>query len=572
MQTTFDARHLELLQEAQRIARIGSWERDLRTNKLWWSDECYRLFGFEPGKTEPTHSLFIQQVNPDDRQSIHQAFADAMADCSPFAVDFRVDTPSIGTRYYHMQGRVFSEGRDNPVRTSGTIQDITERKLAEKRFNQLAHHDALTGLPNRLSLLSRLEQAIPEADRYEWTTAVIFIDMDRFKVINDTLGHQTGDVLLIEVAKRLSASVRASDTVARLGGDEFVIVLPDVGNMAAIASIASKIIDAFIAPVFAGPHELHTSPSLGIAIYPTDGQDSDSLMKNADTAMYHAKAAGRNTFQFYAEEMNHQAAARLNLEHKLRQAVSRGEFSLVYQPQVNATSQRPVGLEALIRWKTAEGVFIPPDKFIPVAEETGLIGGIGNWVLREACRQMQVWRNEGLPNLLMAVNVSARQLRQRDFVESVESALRDSGLQAHLLELEITESVLMENPEEAIVILDKLRHMGVSLAIDDFGTGYSSLAYLKLLPIHHLKIDRSFVRDLEQDLNDRAIAFGTIALAHSLGLKVIAEGVETEDQLELLRANGCDTVQGYLFSHPLPPIAALKFLQERLSADATHLS
>ena len=332
--STSDARHLELLKEAQRIARIGSWERDLRTNYLWWSDECYRLFGFQPQSLQPTYGLFIQQVHPDDREIIHQAFADSLADGSPFAIDFRVPLATIGVRHYHMQGRMFFEGTHEAVRTSGTIQDVTEIKLAEQRFNQLAHHDALTGLPNRLSLLSRLEQALPEADRYQWTTALIFIDMDRFKVINDTLGHQVGDILLKEVARRLTAAVRASDTVARLGGDEFVVVLPDSGGMAEVAQIARKILDAFIPPVVAGPHELHTSPSLGVAMYPTDGTDPDSLMKHADTAMYHAKSAGRNTFQFYAEEMNLAALARMNLEHQLRQATAKGEFSLLKKERV----------------------------------------------------------------------------------------------------------------------------------------------------------------------------------------------------------------------------------------------
>lgn len=685
--SAFDVRHLRLLQEAQRIARIGSWERDLKTNQLWWSDECYRLFDFAPGSVHPTYNLFLQQVHPEDRENVREAIADSLVDSSAFGIDFRVLLPRGQIRHYHMQGRVFTDGRKEPVRTSGTVQDvtdrhsaeqrllladkifahspiaiviadqhgavlstnpaftqithvmqeqateltlaslplihtpaeyaqildtlnqegrwagerncqrpsgemlpvwleitrifegnhhihsqelwifsdITERKRAEERFNYLAYHDALTGLPNRLSLLSRLEQALPEAHRYRWSLAVIFIDLDRFKTINDTLGHQTGDQLLMTVANRLTRCVRASDTVARLGGDEFVIVLPDAGNMADIAQVASKILDAFQESIEIDGHELHSSPSLGIAVYPTDGADTDTLMKNADTAMYHAKAAGRNTYQFYVEEMNLEAINRMKLEHKLRQAAAKGQFSLHYQPQFNTENQHPIGVEALLRWSTPEDGMIGPNEFIPVAEETGLVIGIGNWVLREACQQLQAWRQAGLPDLTVAVNVSARQLLQRGFLDAVESALKDSGLPPALLELEITESVLMNDPKEAIATLDQLRDMGVSLAIDDFGTGFSSLSYLKLLPIHQLKIDRSFVADLEYDLNDRAIAFGTIALAHSLGLKVVAEGVETEDQLELLRVNGCDNVQGYLFSRPLNANAAFDFLKERLA-------
>ncbi len=447
------------------------------------------------------------------------------------------------------------------------LADITERKQSEERMRHIAQHDALTGLPNRMALLMRLAQLLPEARRHGWKIAMMFLDLDRFKIINDTLGHQVGDELLREVACRLSAVVRETDFVARLGGDEFVIILPGISSAADAAVVAGKAIGALSSAIEANGHELHTSPSIGISLFPDDGPDGDTILKNADTAMYHAKAAGRNNFQFFATEMNQITSERLNIEHKLRHAIARNELALCFQPQFLAGDREPIGVEALLRWHHPTDGMISPARFIPVAEETGIIVEIGEWVLATACREMKRWIDAGLKPLRMAVNVSARQLRRRDFCETVANALTLSGLPAELLELEITESSVMENPQEAILILERLGRMGVTLAIDDFGTGYSSLAYLKLFPIDHLKIDRSFVADIETDLNDRAIAFGTIALAHSLGLKVIAEGVETEDQLELLRTNGCDEVQGFLLSKPLYSAAAFTFLHARCPAE-----
>ena len=448
------------------------------------------------------------------------------------------------------------------------LADIAERKQAEERMRHIAQTDSLTGLPNRLTLQIRLAQLLPEARRHQWQLAVMFIDLDRFKIINDTLGHQVGDELLRDVAIRLSRVVRETDFVARLGGDEFVILLPAISGPADAAIIANKIIGALSSSILTGNHELHTSPSIGISIFPDDGSDGDTILKNADTAMYHAKSAGRNNYQFYAAEMNQTASERLDLEHKLRHAISRNELALCFQPQFSADGSHATGVEALIRWHHPTDGLISPIRFIPIAEETGLIVEIGEWVLRTACHEMKKWIDAGLKPVRVAVNVSARQLRRRDFCEVVAGVLAESGLPAELLELEITESSVMENPEEAIEILQRIGRMGVTLAIDDFGTGYSSLAYLKLFPIDHLKIDRSFVADIEVDLNDRAIAFGTIALAHSLGLNVIAEGVETADQLELLRSNGCDEVQGYLFSKPLNSAAAFAFLRARDNGSA----
>ncbi len=430
--------------------------------------------------------------------------------------------------------------------------DISERKASEARIARLAHHDTLTGLFNRYSLENRLAQALLAARREKRQMAVIFIDLDRFKVINDTLGHHVGDLLLVEVAQRLSACVRESDIVARLGGDEFVVALTSIATDMDAAHVARKIIAAMEVPCVIEGKPLHTTPSLGISLFPGNGEDVDALMKNADTAMYHAKKKGRNNFQFFTPAMTAAATERLEIERDLRAALKNNEFELHYQPQVCASKGLIRGVEALIRWRHPERGLIPPLKFIPVAEETGVIEAIGTWVLEEACRQMAEWRRAGFGLKYVAVNLSAHQLRSPDLVGLVQGAIARFGLAPGQLELEITESVAMEDPERAIGILRALRESGVELAIDDFGTGYSSLAYLKLLPIHTLKLDRAFVRDIETDENDAAISAATIALAKNLGLRVVAEGVETEAQREFLSRHACNLLQGYLFGKPEP--------------------
>jgi len=540
-----------------------------------FTDEAHRILSINPATTLMTgyeafellgHTVF-GMINLHNDQT-PEAFQAMIVERGSWNGELDVTTKNgndcpVGIRVT----RVDDPRSGVPAHYIWILADITERRQAEERMRHIAQHDALTGLPNRLALLMRLGQLLPEARRHEWNIAIMFIDLDRFKIINDTLGHQIGDEMLREVACRLSSVIRETDFVARLGGDEFVILLPGIATPADAAIVANKIIAALSTAIQVDGHELHTSPSIGISLFPDDGPDGDSILKNADTAMYHAKSAGRNNYQFFATEMNRVTAERLDIERKLRHAIARNELTLCFQPQFSAHSNQPTGVEALLRWLHPTDGMIRPDRFIPVAEETGIIVEIGEWVLRNACREMKHWIDAGLQPMRMAVNVSARQLRRRDFCETVAGALAESGLPPELLELEITESSVMENPEEAIVILQRLGRMGVTLAIDDFGTGYSSLAYLKLFPIDHLKIDRSFVADIEHDLNDRAIAFGTIALAHSLGLNVIAEGVETEDQLDLLRSNGCDEVQGYLLSKPLNSAAAFAFLHARQTTE-----
>ena len=435
----------------------------------------------------------------------------------------------------------------------GSFTDISARKAAEEQIRHLAHHDPLTGLPNRFDLDGRLYQALAAARRDGRPLAVMFLDLDRFKAINDSLGHKVGDSLLVEVAGRLRRALRDSDVVARLGGDEFVVVMTGITGDPAktVAAMADKLVTQIGQPYLIEEHTLHTTPSIGVSLFPMDGDDADTLMKNADTAMYHAKAQGRNHFRFFDDGMDKAAGERLSLEISLRKALEDERFMLQYQPQVALADRRIVGVEALVRWSDPQQGLVPPGRFIPVAEETGLIGPLGLWVLRAACKEIRSLRDQGLDDLVMAINLSARQLSDGKFAHAVEQTLDEFGLPPSCLELEITESVAMHDPEAVINLLKRLRDQGVTLSIDDFGTGYSSLAYLKRLPIHRLKLDRSFVADIATDPNDAAICAATTALAHSLGLQVVAEGVETEVQLEHIRALGVDVAQGYLFSRPL---------------------
>ena len=431
--------------------------------------------------------------------------------------------------------------------------EIFERMQAEQRIWHTAHHDALTGLPNRALLLDRLGQALTQGDRYSSRIAVIFLDLDRFKSINDNLGHHIGDELLKHVAERLRGVVRAVDTVSRLGGDEFIIVLQEIAGPDDAVLVAEKILNTLASAVRIEGHELRATPSIGISVYPDDGADVYTLMKNADTAMYHAKEMGGNNFQFFMPRMNAEAERFFKLEHRLRGAVEAGQLRLHYQPLIDLHTRQVCGMEALVRWLDPEQGMVSPGGFIPVAEETGLILPIGEWVLAEALRQNRRWQDEGRPTLPVSVNLSPRQFRQGNLVEVVSAILAETGQSAHLLELEITESSLMQDLDETRSKLDALAAMGVRLAIDDFGTGYSSLAYLKRFPVHKLKIDQSFVRDLNEDKDDAAIVSAIIGMAHGLGLDIIAEGVETDAQLAALIGYGCSKFQGYYFSRPLAP-------------------
>ncbi|BAN34819.1 sensor diguanylate cyclase/phosphodiesterase, PAS, PAS and PAS domain-containing [Sulfuricella denitrificans skB26] len=430
---------------------------------------------------------------------------------------------------------------------------LGHHKEAEQNLVQVTNYDALTGLPNRFLFLDRLGHAISRAARSDRMVAVMLLDIDNFKTINDTLGHTHGDLLLQDIADRLSRCVPEDDTLARIGGDEFVIVLEGVSEVEEIAKIAQKIVDIFSLPFTPSSQEIYVTPSMGVTIYPMDGHDSDSLLKNADAAMYTAKEYGRNHFRFYTTDMNALAIERFAMEGALRRAMEREEFTLYYQPQVDIKSGQVIGVEALLRWNHPERGLVPPGEFVPLLEENNLIIPVGEWVLRTACAQCRAWQDAGLPPLRMAVNLSARQFRQENLVEMIDSILLETGISPKLLELELTEGLLMENTSDTSLILGQFKSRGVQVAIDDFGTGYSSLSYLKRFPIDRLKIDQSFVRDIIIDSNDAAIAVAVISLGRSLGLSVIAEGVETLDQLEFLGVQKCDEYQGYHFSRPVPP-------------------
>jgi diguanylate cyclase (GGDEF)-like protein/PAS domain S-box-containing protein len=436
----------------------------------------------------------------------------------------------------------------------GTVRDVTDRKHAEERISHLATRDPLTGLPNRLLLHDRLEQALVNARRSRESVALMFLDLDRFKNINDSLGHHVGDLLLKEVAARVQGCLRKGDTLSRLGGDEFVVTVEGLQHAEDAAQVARKILNSLAQPMDIAGNTLTTSCSVGISIFPADGDDSATLMKNADTAMYHAKEKGRRNYQFFSREMNIRAVERHDLETALRLALDRDEFVLHYQPQVDIASSRVIGVEALLRWQHPRKGLVAPSMFIDVAEETGLIEAIGLWALRAACDQNKRWQEAGLPPLRMAVNISARQFDQpREFAKSVHRILATTGLDPCWLELEMTESVLWKTADESIQVLRKLGKNGTHIAVDDFGTGYSSLAYLKQLPIHTLKIDRSFVRELGSNKESDVIVATIIGMAHSLNLSVTAEGVDNLAQLAMLKRLGCDEHQGFLFSKPLPP-------------------
>lgn len=464
-------------------------------------------------------------------------------------------------RNYRKDGELFwSQLSISPVRDAGgrvthhlgIALDITESVQYREQLEHQANHDALTGLPNRNLLRDRLAQGIAYAQRHGCVLATVFFDLDNFKLINDTLGHRAGDALLQEMSSRLRHCVREDDTIARLGGDEFVALLNDQPSKESVTRAIYRLVQALSQPTTLEQHEITTTCSIGISLYPSDGGDGETLLKHADAAMYRAKAAGRNTFQFFSAEMNEELSQRLLLEANLRRALERDEFRLHFQTRIGLESGRVEGVEALIRWQSQEFGLVSPARFIPVAEDTGLIVPIGDWVMRTACRQMREWHDRGLPPISVSVNISPRQFKRRELVAEIAQVLEQTGLDSRYLEIEVTESLVMENAEEFVANLRALKNLGIEISVDDFGTGYSSLNYLKRFPVDRLKVDQSFVRDIGGDADDAAIVQAIVQLGHSLGLQVTAEGVETEEQLAFLRLCGCDQAQGYLFSKPLP--------------------
>ncbi|MCK9684814.1 EAL domain-containing protein [Scleromatobacter humisilvae] len=553
-------------QMAESIGDVFYLSDPKRRLALYVSPAFERIFRMPVSAVYADWRAWLAHVHEDDRETVRQHM-DRLHQ-GELEVEFRVCPPGGETRFVVMRVYVVRDGAGRDVRRAGVIQDITERKAQDARIEHLAYHDSLTGLPNRTMLMDRLGQALSQAQRLDQQLAVLFIDLDRFKLVNDSLGHHVGDQLLQEIARRLRTTLRDADTVARVGGDEFQVVVANVGGPTGAARIAEKLMRALGEPFTLEGQELHVTASLGLSLFPRDGDSGALLLKYADIALYEAKGEGRNAYRFFSPEMNAQAHGRLRLENDLRRAVERHELELHYQPQLDLATGEVCAVEALVRWRHPVRGLVLPNAFIPMAEETGLVLGIGEWVLNEACRQVAQWQREGVADgLRVAVNISARQLQRAGLDTAVRRALSLSGLPAPCLELEITESSVMLDPLHAQSVLQSLRELGVLLSIDDFGTGYSSLAYLKRLPLDRLKIDRSFIGGIPTDSDDAAIVETIIVMTHKLGLRVIAEGVETLEQRLQLVNQGCDEMQGFLLAHPVPA-EELPPLLERLKEAA----
>ena len=542
---------------AIRSASMSVWSLDIATNKRFFDDQYCYLLGIDPATFNGTEAEFFQAVHVDDREMVKSNLTQTITQNVPYESEFRGIWPDGSVHYIATRGRLVCNDHGQPLRINGIAFDVSEWREAQNQIHNLAFYDPLTGLPNRRLLIDRLQHAVATCDRNIRTGALLFIDLDNFKTINDTLGHALGDQLLKQAAERLTCCVRAEDTVARIGGDEFVVMLEDLSENESEAasqteSIAVKILAKLSRPYQIASHEYRSTCSIGIALFNDRVQGSDDLLKQSDIAMYQAKKAGRNTLRFFDAQMQKIVTSRAILEGELRKALELKQFQLYYQIQVDSFMQ-PIGAEALIRWMHPERGLVSPLEFIPIAEETGLIVPIGQWVLETACAQLMAWeQEEQTRQLVLAVNVSAREFLQNDFVTRVQDAIQNNGINPMQLKLELTESLLLEDIEDAIAIMNALNDTGVQFSLDDFGTGYSSLQYLKRLPLDQIKIDQSFVRDLAFDSGDRAIVRTIIAMATSLNLNVIAEGVETEEQLQFLLNKGCTHYQGYLFGKPVP--------------------
>ncbi len=538
--------------EIQSIARIGTWEVDLASGVVTWSHELRRLLGLDidqpPGYTE-----LLDRIHPADRGSTVEALETAMADSTPFSVEHRVVRPDGTECWMRARGRVEAGADGQPRRLLGMAQDIDEQKAAEAALAHQELHDPLTGLPNRRLLIDRLEQALARLSREPAIVAVMYLDIDRFRIINDDLGYAVGDRLLAATAGRLKDLIRPEDTLARTDGDEFVVICEGLSDQAQALAIAARICTGMKAPFGWDGGELVISVSAGIALTTLPSVHPDKLLGDADAAMYRAKAAGRAGYALFAKTMRPTGVARLDTETSLRQSISNGELRVHYQPVVNLVDGQVIGHEALVRWAHPVRGLLGPDEFITIAEESGLIVPLGAWVLREACRQAKRFqtRDPRWPRLTMSVNLSGAQLGQADLLDLVSSALTDAELDAEDLQLEMTESVLMDDASSTIKILQSLKELGVRLSVDDFGTGYSSLAYLRRFPVDVLKIDRTFVGGLGKDLEDSAIVAAIVNLADTLGFSTVAEGVETELQRDCLVGLGCSLAQGYLFARPV---------------------
>ena len=571
------ARNERRLADAQRAAKLGYWELNLRSGHVECSEEVRRLYGFAPEAGSDTYQAFLARIHCNDRPLVLEAGQRSVTEQEPFSIDHRVVLADDEQRCIHLQAQPVLDESGHPFELSGTAQDITDRKRDEAEIRFLAYHDNLTGLGNRRLFTAHLRQALAQARRDKGIVAVLFVDLDHFKRVNDTLGHSAGDLFLKALGERLKRCVRETDcvsrglrddahvNVSRFGGDEFIIALSSITEASEAAQVATRILTALSDPVIIDDQPVVVRASIGIAIAPNDGDDVEVLIQNADAAMYQCKNQGRGTFQFYEHAVNELSRESFRLEADLRRALENEELRVHYQPKIEIATGRISGFEALVRWTHPERGVIPPDVFVPLAEKCSLIEKLSGFVLRAAAKQVRGWIESGLPAVRVGVNISAREFGSDSLVQLIEEVLRETSIDARYLEIEITETAMIESTEHTARVLERIKQLGVTVALDDFGTGYSSLTYLRQFPVDVVKIDRSFVRDIHTESDDASITAAIISMAHELGLRVVAEGVETEEQLDILRGQGCEEMQGYLFSRPLPEDEATELLRSTTS-------
>ncbi|MEQ1528953.1 MAG: EAL domain-containing protein [Methylococcales bacterium] len=553
------------LSKAQQMAKLGHWEWNNTEDKLFWSPEIYEIFELDHQQFVPSHQRFLDMIHVADQIYIEEAYNKVLRNQLPELIEFRIITGSNNQRFIAQQIEAVIDQNQQISGLTGTIQDITERKDYEDQIRKLAYYDEITALPNRTYFLELLSKTLELSKRNKRNFVVLFVDLDGFKGINDTYGHHTGDLLLKEIAKRLTESLRRSDVtsrylpeqdyeadIARLGGDEFTIILNDIKQRQDAVVAAENILRWLSEPFLLGEQRIYTGASIGIAYYPEDGDDGETLLKNADIAMYHAKKSGKGVYQFFHNSMNIKAQKRQEMETLMHQAVAKNELRLYYQPIIDANTNQLIGAEALMRWESPDLGFLLPGDFIPLAEENGLIIKLGEWAIRDVCRQHKEWRQQGMGHLTIAVNLSSLQFNQITFIPMVKAILAEYALDPGFLVFEVTESIIMADTEKMLATLWQLKEIGIKLSIDDFGTGYSSLSYLKNFPLDSLKIDRSFVKDLPGNIDDSAIVNAILALANTLSLNTIAEGVETTEQRAFFEQSTCKSIQGFLFSEPMP--------------------
>lgn len=550
---------LRISEERYKLAIDGAndaiWEWDIEKNIFFASDKWYDFTEYTFNKNDSFKDI-LQKLLPNknkNKKILLNNLNDHLSGKTPFyECEFNLKTKNGMEKWLFIRGKALMNKERKAIKMAGSISDITARKTIEKKTEFLAYYDSLTALPNRLMVINKLNKFLKDSDESDKKGAVIFVDLDNFKRVNDTLGHEYGDKLLQRVANKLKIVIGDNAVVSRLGGDEFLILQHDIKNEDAVIKVCKRIISAFQNPIKINEQKIFTSVSLGISIYPKDGISTNSLLKNADTAMYKAKDLGKNRYEFYNSRMSYEVLRKAELEEGLRNAIKNNELKLYYQPQIDCKTGKIKAMEALLRWENNENGFISPAEFIPIAEDSSLIVPIGQWVLKTACKQTRLWLDKGYDFGTIAVNVSVVQLEHPDFLETVKSTLIENNLPAELLQIEITESVFMESVQANIAILEKLKKLGVSIALDDFGTCYSSLSYLRLLPINVLKIDKSFINRIHFNSKDCSMLEGIIHLSNNMNISVVAEGVELEEQLKILNSMNCKIVQGYLFSKPMP--------------------